>query len=218
MTEQTKVPITLATHGIPRFLSHIRTATVPAKVNGVYLKAASFRNSNDSALVTIFKLLGFIDQSGIPTDLWKQYRGDEAHAQIVLGKAIKNAYKGLFEFYPDAPSRPDALIGNWIRANTNYGDDSVARAIRTFRALCGEATFEDDIEADTEESGKEPGELMQSPPEAVAAAQPVGGSPPRHIQRPGITINVELQIPPTDDPKIYDNFFAAMRKHLFYED
>jgi hypothetical protein len=214
MPDSVKIPISLAVPGITRFLNHIRSAGVPTKVNGPYLQSASFRNSNDTALITIFKLLGFIDKSGAPTDLWKQYRGDATQARIVLGRAIKSTYEGLFALYPDAPNRTDETIGNWIRANTTYGGESVERAIRTFRALCAEATFEDSKQDHTPEvTREEPSNTQTTVP--APAAQPAASAPAHFPVRPGITINIELQIPPTDDPTVYDNFFAAMRKHLF---
>jgi hypothetical protein len=214
MPESVKIPLSLAAPGITRFLTHIRNAGVPNKVNGPYLQAASFRNSNDTALITIFKLLGFIDKSGVPTDLWRQYRGDAAQAREVLGRAVKNAYAGLFALYPDAPNRTDETISNWIRANTTYGGDSVERAIRTFRTLCAEATFEDSEQDNAADSEPEAPRPTKSPEEQLIA-QPTVPASVKHFTRPGITINIELQIPPTDDPTVYENFFAAMRKHLF---
>jgi hypothetical protein len=32
---------------------------------------------------------------------------------------------------------------------------------------------------------------------------------------PAININIQLQLQATEDAKVYDNFFAAMKKHLF---
>jgi hypothetical protein len=45
-----------------------------------------------------------------------------------------------------------------------------------------------------------------------------GSAQVQYVQRqatPEVTINITLQIAPTNDATIYDKFFASMKKHLF---
>jgi hypothetical protein len=191
---------------ISRFLSHIRTANVPNKVTVAYLKSAGFKSSNDTKLIGIFKALGFLDQSGVPTELWKQYRGDSATAKSLLGQAVKKHYAGLFELYSDAERKDDEAIGNWIKANSSLGQDGVARGVRTFKTLAAEADF-----SGTKTTSSTPAETGTETKETTAQLIHSRAEAPR------VNINIELQIPATDNKDIYDNFFAAMKKHLFDE-
>lgn|ERR1022692_472082 len=94
--ESITVPVSVSSTSIPRFLDHIRSAGVPAKVTTAYLKSAGFKSSNDHSLLKIFKDLGFLSSDGTPTDIWRSYRADEQQAKIVLGHAINYCYAGLF--------------------------------------------------------------------------------------------------------------------------
>ncbi len=191
---------------IPRFLQHIRTANVPAKVTVAYLKSAGFKSSNDAALISIFKSLGFLDASGVPTQLWKQFRGGEQTGRAILGEALRKTYAGLFELHPDAQRKDDEAIGNWIRANSSMSQDGVNRAIRTFKTLCSEATF----------SGADAA-VSAAPTSPAAAASSKVLPSLKTSGAPHLNINIELQIPASNDPDVYDSFFAAMKKHLFDE-
>jgi hypothetical protein len=141
-SNQMNIIVTYSHAAIPRFLTHIKTANVPVKVTNVYLKSVGFKSSNDSALIGIFKSLGFLDQAGVPTERWRSYRGDSATAKSALGEAIKSAYNGLFGLYPDAYLKDDETVANWVRANSALDQDGVSRAVRTFKVLCSEATFD----------------------------------------------------------------------------
>jgi hypothetical protein len=199
------IPVTQSAGSIARFLKHIQTAGVPAKVNNPYLKAVGFKSSNDSALLLILKAINFIDASGTPTDKWSQYR-DATQAGAVLAESIKACYSGLFDIYPDAERKDDEAIANWIRTNTTFSGITVGRAVKTFKALCAEADFS-----------------AQKAAAAVTGAPPASGAPATTVvpavgrQTPSVNINIELQLPSTNDPEVYENFFKAMKKYLLEE-
>ncbi len=135
----------ISANAIPRFLANIRMAGVPDKVDANYLKSVGFKNSNDRALIALFKSLGFLDSGGKPTELYRSYRSESADkAKNVLGAAVKKkTYAGLFQTYPDAYRKDDEALTNWIRANTDGGADMQKRALNTFKLLRDAATFDD---------------------------------------------------------------------------
>jgi hypothetical protein len=209
---QTAVPAIIATGSIPRFLDAIRKAGIPPKVDGNYLKSIGFKNTNDAALVPLFKSLGFLDSSGKPTSTFREYRGASAdEAKRVLGSAITACYSGLFEVYPDAYRKDDEALTNWMRANTDKGEATQVRALKTFKALRDAASFDEvPLAPDIR--------LVGSP---VPNGASKDGDVPGRVQyvrtqtTPDVTINISLQIAATNDASIYDEFFAAMKKHLF---
>lgn len=196
------IPILQSTKALERFLAHIHDASIPPKISIAYLKSVGFKSGNDGALIPTFKALGFIDGAGIPTETWKQYR-DKTMASKVLGQAIKECYSGLFEIYPDANRKDNEAIANWIRTATGFAGVTVDRAVRTYKALVGHAEFTDEpLPATTK---IEPTVPTVTPQQTVVMPS-TGG--------PSVNINVELHLPASNDPKIYENFFKAMKEYL----
>ncbi|MEO5921401.1 MAG: DUF5343 domain-containing protein [Pseudolysinimonas sp.] len=196
------IPIALNGGGIPRFLKHIQDAGVPSKVTVAYLKSAGFKSSNDVSLLNLFKGLGFLDASGIPTGTWKSYR-DKTQAKAVLAEAIRACYPDLFHLYPDASSRSDTEVVNWIKANSSYSELQASRALKTFRYLAAEADFSGTVTASA------------SSPAATAAPAPAPAPAlPLVRNMPSVNINIELHLPATDDEKVFESLFKAMKKNL----
>ena len=201
------LPVTQSAGSISRFLKHIQSAGVPPKVNNPYLKSVGFKSSNDAALIGILKAIGFIDGAGSPTDRWKDYR-DATKARVVLADGVRTCYAGLFQIFPDADRKDDEAISNWIRSNSEFSGLTVERAVRTFKALCMEADFttpaiESTVSVDSQQAG---------PPQNTSA-MPVFSN----TSGPSVNVNIELQLPSTNNPEVYDNFFKSMKKHLFDE-
>jgi hypothetical protein len=200
---------------IPRFLQVVRSAGVPAKIDSNYLKTVGLKNTNDKQLVPAFKTLGFLDSSGRPTETYRKYKqaSNDGAAQV-LGSAVKTAYAGLFSLYPDAHRRDDEAISNWIRGNSDASDKTLARALSTFKVLRDAASFDDvaPLPVDVPAPADTPNGSTANQPSGVPAVQA------HHVQTrtgPDVTININLQIAATNDATIYDQFFAAMKKHLF---
>lgn len=86
---------------VKRFLTHIQSAGIPAKVTVKYLEQVGFKSKNDRQLLSILKFIGFADSSGLPTPVWQAYRRKDKAGQI-LAEAIRQAYADLFKTFPDA--------------------------------------------------------------------------------------------------------------------
>lgn len=204
------LPTIVSPKSIDRFLAVISSAGVPAKVNTNYLKSVGLKSGNDASLIRIFKSLGFLDGSGVPTEKWRAYK-DSTKSRKVLGEAIKTTYSGVFAIYPDAHRKDDEAIRNWIRTETGGSDVAVQRMLSVFKTLVGNAEFEG-----LDEMGQaiaiEASPVTQTAPVGVPAQ--VVSTPVVSKSGPVVNVNIELQIPPTNDPVIYENFFAAMKKYL----
>ncbi len=204
------LPTIVGPKSIDRFLGVISSAGVPAKVDTNYLKSVGFKSGNDTALIKIFKSLGFLDGSGVPTDKWRAYK-DSTKSKKVLGEAVKATYSGVFTIYPDAHRKDDEAIRNWIRTETGGSDLAVQRMLSVFKTLVGNAEFEG-LDELGQTMAIESNPVTQPTPVGVPA--PVVSAPVVSKSGPVVNVNIELQIPPTNDPVIYENFFAAMKKYL----
>jgi hypothetical protein len=204
-----EVPTAMSAKTIERFLTVVATSGVPTKVDTKFLKSVGFKSGNDTSLIGVFKLLGFIDASQSPTQIWTDYR-DKSRSSKVLGAAIKTAYSDLFTLYPDAHRKDDEAIRNWIRSATTAGEVTVQRATATFKALVAKADFDNIESTDTTHVATATAATLPVAPQGYVAPT----IPQLGRSNPAVNINIELQVPATNDPKVYENFFAAMKKHL----
>jgi len=125
-----------------------------------------------------------------------------------MADAVRHGYAGLFSTYPDADKRDDEALANLVRQNSNYGADTVARVVSSFKALCALSDFGTPDHED-------PPVVATANPPVVSPTDLVGGpQPPINPGQPVINLNVQLELPPQADEKFYDAFFAAMKKHL----
>lgn len=183
--------------------------------------------SKRRALLPLIEFIGFIDNSGKPTGRWQSYRNN-SRAKQIMAQGIREGYADLFHTYPDAYDRSDADLMNYFRSASDSGDATITRMLTAFRLLCDLADF-------TAENGA----TVASEPTRVAQENAVAESVPadlpndaasgatndaaeagiRSITRTlatGVTLNINIQltVPDTTDEKVYDNFFAALKKHL----
>jgi Family of unknown function (DUF5343) len=188
-----------------KFLEKIRTVGVPEKVSIAYVASLGFKSTNDRPIIPTLKFLDFIDGSGVPRETWQKYRPKET-AGAVLAAAIRTAYAELYSIYPDADRKDNEALRNYFSTHTKVGEATLNLIVRTFKTLCETADFSaEPVELDSREATKQAGGKG-----AVIVSTGKGNH-----SGPAININIQLQLQATEDPKVYDNFFAAMKKHLF---
>ncbi len=193
------------TNTIPRFLDLVQSAGVPPKVSGEYLKSVGFKSGNDRYIIPILKALRFLDPSGQPTDRWRAYR-DKQKAKGVLAAAITEAYSSLFETYPDAYRRDNEALRNYFSTHSGSLNESTLQlVVRTFKVLCGEADFES--VAATEE-------ILEQPSKDKGGAVKIQRVQSESSRALTININIQLQLPATDDASVYEKLFEAMNKTI----
>jgi hypothetical protein len=182
----------------------VKSSGIPDKITLKTLEAWGFKGSNDRPLLTILKFIGFVDSAGVPTQTWSEFRSTKS-GPAVLAQAIRSSYSSLFQLYADAHQKDNEALRNFFSTHTNVGADTLNYIVRTFKVLCENANFE-----------AEPTKLSsKSVQHAIRTAE--GASRTVTEQGPsGFTINVNIQLtlPATDNPDIYDNLFAAMKKHI----
>ncbi|MBN2238346.1 MAG: DUF5343 domain-containing protein [Dehalococcoidales bacterium] len=192
------IPYTPTPKNVIKFFNIIQDIGVPPKMTVAQLKSIGLTSSNDTYLIRVAKSLGFIDKSGIPTQVWKDYR-DKSKAPNIMASALKNGYPELFGTYQDADKRDDATIQNFIASTTQNGSAVVKLMTATFRNLCSLAEF-------NESSAESNDNIEKNPPKPKieqGITQPVT-----------INVNIQLQLPATEDPTIYENMFKALKNNL----
>lgn len=201
-------PYVPTTGKLKQFLTTIQSAGVPPKVDLSLLSTLGFKSSNDRRFIGVLKAIDFVDSSGVPTEKWKQFR-NKSEAPRVLASAIVSspAYSGLFQMYPDAHRKDQEALRNYFSGRTSHSAETVGDIVNTFRALCDLADFDTArSEAQTPVAG-----LVNEREGRSPVAQVIGPA----VRGPEVNIRIELTIPATDDPKVYEALFSSMKKHLF---
>jgi len=183
-------------------------AGVPAKVTTKYLQSVGFKSTNDRPIIGVLKALGFLDSSGVPTEVWKSYRNADK-AKSVLASSVREAYPGLFETYPDADRKDSEALLNYFRSKTNLGGVALTQMVRTFQTLCEFGDFTKGATVKVASKSKSKSDDVEVLSRAMRPPEKEGTS-----QTLTLNLNIQLQIPATEDATIYEKFFTAMRKHL----
>lgn len=196
-------PYVLSPGKLKKFLEHIQSAGVPPKITTEYLSSVGFKSSNDRRVVSVLKFINFADTNGVPTDEYRWFRNKEK-AKLVMAKSLKAAYKSLFGTFSDADRKDTEALRNYFSTHTTAGEQVVNATVTTFKALCEFADFEAEPEGTVESTKAE----LESEASVNRQVMPAISSQPQ------ININIQLQLPETKDPEIYDNLFSALKKHL----
>ena len=188
---------------IKPLLSKIREVGVPSKATNQWLKTIGFKSSNDGTLLKVLKFIGYIDSSGAPTAMWKDYRGKK-HGQV-LASAIREGYSDLYAVYPDAHSRTSSDLEHVFGTSSSAGKQVIGNTVRTFKNFCEAADF------------SASGTLKPPPPPSTSQDSseqppyvPSGGQP-----QPSLHIDIQVHISPDATTDQIDQIFSSMAKHLY---
>ena len=199
-------PYTPNPPNIGKFLDHIQDSGVPKKVTNRHLESVGFKSKNDRYLIAVLKDINFLDSNGVPTEAWQAYK-DRGKSKAILADELRGLYSDLFTIYPDAYRKDDEALNNYFASKTGLAKATVERIARTFKVLCDRAELEGTSSASSPATPKEVPPLQEEPAPAPA--------PPAQQAAPTIAINIQLELPATDNAEIYENLFKAMKKHLF---
>jgi len=210
-----------------RFLEILQNDAVPRRIGPQYMKGLGFQGSDARSIVSTLKALGFLNATGVPTERWRLYR-DKSIAAHVLAQALQETYAEIFEAYPDAHRKDSKVLFSFFGSQTGVAKSTLTYMVRTFRALCGLANLEPEdgqaLHAATKtqsaaESDWVEREVIGS--RSHGAAEGDGSVAAVHQAREGLaghpvtlSITVQLQLPVSEDPKVYEALFAALRREL----
>lgn len=211
-----------ATTKIKTFLDKIQDVGVPPKVTQNWLAGIGFRSTNDRALTSMLKQIKFVDGNAQPTRYWEDYRSGN---RKILAQGIREGYPVFYATYGDAHQRSSADLENLVKSgNPKINQDTVRRAISTFKALVAEADFDETDSAKVAApSTASNGVVATREFDSVASndnahVQGIVATPLTVAQSLGtgltVNVNVQLTLPETTDGTVYEKLFAAMREHL----
>ncbi|QGX99163.1 hypothetical protein EI983_13140 [Roseovarius faecimaris] len=195
-------------------LEAMQTAQAPDKFTTRFLVSLGFSSSSDRLIIGVLKALGFLDQDGKPTDRYYRYL-DQTQSEKVLAEGIREAYEDLFKIRTDAQNLSSAEVINKAKtlSQGSMSESVLKKFSLTFSSLVKLADFSDPVlvagspasvtEDETEDSTAS--EVEKSP-----------SNPKRQTKSSlgGLHYNIQIILPATRDPAIYDALFKSLKEHI----
>ena len=184
---------------------------IPEKFTLKELGVWGYTSSNDRRIIGVLKYIRFIDDKGLPTDLWKKAR---TQTKMAVGEGVRAGYADLYKTFPNAHNRDNEALINYFKGNTDVGDAAVKRMASTFKSLAEFGSFANEkgdstaSDATTESSSSASDNSIPAQPNEQVVTDSMS---------PAVNINIELQLPADPTGEVYDKFFAAMKKYLYNE-
>ncbi len=203
------LPTSYLTSGknLSAILDAIKEAQAPDKFTTRFLESLDFKSATDRLIIGVLKSLGLLDDVGKPTDRYFRFL-DKTQSASVLAEGIQEAYEDLFKTNTNANkmSKQDVMSKFKTLSQGQLTDVVNENLARTFVQLCALADFEGSRQQNISQQAMPPTEAENEVPRVPKADR---------IALGGLHYNIQLILPESRDPKVYDVLFRSLKEHLF---
>lgn len=198
---------------IDKALNGIKSAAVPDRVSQDFVKTIlKIPGGSGDQMTAFFKKLGLTNVDGTPTDMYRRFR-NPASSGVAIAAAIKTGYAPLYlrnEFMHEL--NETELLGLIVEETGQAHDSQAARltasCIKHLKAFANFAAGSEVPQAIVKRDDQNSSEPM-----AIRSKTKVDGTLGLNL---GYTIN--LNLPATSDPKVFDAIFKNLKDHLLRDD
>ena len=206
-------------------LAAIQQAKAPERFTVRFLESLEFKSTADRLIIGVLKSLGLLDDQGKPTQRYYAFL-DQTQSAAVLAEAIRNAYADLFAVNINAQnlSKNDLINKFKTLSQGSLSESVLDKMALTFQSLVKLADFtapaprqrqdaadQGDDEAEEIQSGTLD-EAAEDEPRIRRTRDRQGGVG-RNLG--GLHYNIQIILPDSRDPQVYDALFRSLREHLF---
>lgn len=194
-------------------MNSILSARAPERFTNKFLEDLGFKSSNDRLITGVLKGLGFLSETGEPTQRYYTFL-DQTQSKKVLALGIQEAYEDLFNLRRDAQNMSQDEVKNKLKTLTQgqKGDKVIELMARTFRTLCDYAEWN---EPESVEKKKESTEVNEDKSEMTPTSMGNTVLPMESRQNAlGLCYNIQIHLPETTNMAVYDAIFQSIKKHL----
>ncbi len=200
-----------STKNLSGVLNSIVGAQAPDKFTTRFLESLDYKTSSDRLVIGVLKSLAFLADDGRPTQRYFNYL-DQSQSAVVMADAIREAYADLFQVNKSAQTMSKTEVVNKLKtlSQGQYSESVLDKMAMTFTALCSLADFKtqpkvvmppNDSDVTSQETSPSP---SPSPPPTLSKGLSIGG----------LVYNIQLILPESRDPKVYDALFDSLKRHL----
>lgn len=195
---------------IPQYFDTMLTAKAPEKFTTKFMADLGFTSSNDRQFVNVLKAIGFLDDSGTPTERYFKFL-DQSCAKRMVAEGIREAYSNLFALNTSAQKMTKEEVIGKFKTLTNGSKENatISYMASTFINLCEYADW-------SEPSNSVPTAEVQIPSDIHKNYQDGEDSQQVLINNKSFDLNYDIHIhlPATRDQAVYDALFASLAKHI----
>src|SRR5205809_780807 len=137
-------PYVNAYGNIPKLFDAIKAASVPPKFTNDFMQTVlGLKSTSYRAMIPLLKRLGFLDQSNVPTQAYRDFR-DPDLAGGVMARQLRSGYADVYTANEYAHNlKKDELISKLRTVTGASADDAVIPFVAsTFQSLARLADFE----------------------------------------------------------------------------
>jgi hypothetical protein len=190
---------------LPEIFEAIKNAQAPEKFSQSFIEQLEFKTKADRLVIGVLKCLGFLDDTGKPTERYFRYL-DHSQSAKVLAEGIKEAYSDLFAININANTLSKSeIIGKLKTLSQGQLSEGVLDDMATtFLSLVSLADFSSPLKP------KEKTKDVDVPKEKPIGEQDKGKS----MKVDGLVYNINIVLPETRDTSVYDAIFKSLKEHL----
>lgn len=195
---------------IPQYFDTMLTAKAPDKFTTKFMADLGFTSSNDRQFVNVLKAIGFLDDSGTPTERYFKFL-DQSFSKQMVAEGIKEAYADLFALNTSANKMTKAEVEGKFKTLTNGSKENatIGYMASTFINLCGYADWTE-VQNTLSQNQSQNTDPVKNENDKVPT--------PITLSREGncidLNYDIHIHLPATRDQAVYDALFASLTKHL----
>lgn len=195
---------------LPDILSALQQAKAPERFTLAFLESLDFKSSSDRLIIGVLKSLGFLDDNGVPTDRYYRFL-DQSQGGLVLAEGIREGYEDLFRVNVNAHKMENSELINKFKtlSQGKLSQSVLQKFAMTFTSLVKVADFSKVPDAQVRAKDQSEDDSQNQKEKELP---PVGD---RKINLGGMHYNIQLILPDSRDPKVFDALFRSLREHLF---
>ncbi len=184
------------------FFDRIAKGQAPERFTRQHLKDLGFTSASFNAMIPLMKALGFLADSGSPTERYHRYR-DSSQSRRVMGEALREAYGDLFVIKANPTDADRALIEGKFKSAHNATDRVAKLMASTFYSLLSLADLQ-------------PAPKSPERPATESPDQPPTETPEKLIETlaPTLHYNIQIHLPATKDIEVFNAIFKSLKEHL----
>jgi len=210
------LPYMVASGTLTKILNKICDASIPENFNGDFLGTKlGFPGGNQRAFIPWAKKCKFLEEDGTPSQIYKDFRNPSFRG-TAMATALKNGYEELYvrNEYAHDLSKPDFVKLVTDATGLAHDNQTVKAIVNTFFNAKEFADFE----TKNQESKSEiKVEKIKDLKEEIESTDTSTKSTRKKQIDLGINYTINLVLPKTDDPAIYNAIFKSLKDNLLNE-
>jgi hypothetical protein len=185
----------------------IQGAQAPEKFNIAFLESLEFKSSSDRLIIGVLRVLGFIDDTARPKDRYFRFL-DQTQGAKVLAEGIREAYHDLFKVNTKANELSKQEVINKFKTlgQGQITEPVLDKMAMTFTVLVRHADFQSPHAPPATQQTQEY-KKSEELTDGAGAALP-------GMKLGGLVYSIQIVLPESRDPAVYDALFTSLRRHL----